>query len=195
MPKDAFRAIPLQVHGVLAGVPLHDVTVTDLAGGGPGRTVADVRALLTARSGSKAGPATRALFAFRKMLGKLFGWDKLPEVLADASYASRIPPAIARRSSVVPGTRDGAFLTLYELEHESLHEARNATVHGFLAFALEPTDAGYRLYWAVYVKPVTWFTPIYMALIEPFRRFIVYPSLLRSISRAWAQRYAAETLV
>jgi hypothetical protein len=84
VPKDAFRAIPLQVHGVLAGVPLHDVTVTDLAGGGPGRTVADVRAWLTARSGSKAGPATRALFAFRKALGKLFGWDELPEALAKA---------------------------------------------------------------------------------------------------------------
>jgi hypothetical protein len=31
--------------------------------------------------------------------------------------------------------------------------------------------------------------PIYMALIEPFRRFIVYPALLRRLRRAWSERY------
>jgi len=29
---------------------------------------------------------------------------------------------------------------------------------------------------AVYVKPVTRLTPLYVALIDPFRRFIVYPA-------------------
>jgi hypothetical protein len=191
MSNDAFHAIPLQVHRVLAGVPLHDVTVTELVGGGPGRTVADVRALLASRGGSSAGRATRGLFTLRKAFGRLFDWDRVPESLATASYAARVPPSLAGRSAVEPGTRDGSFLTLYELERESLHEVRNATVHAFLALALQPTLEGYRLYWAVYVKPVSWFTPVYMALIEPFRRFVVYPSLLRGISRAWAQRYAA----
>jgi hypothetical protein len=64
-------------------------------------------------------------------------------------------------------------------------------VHGFLAFALEELPAGYRLYWAVYVKPTSPLTPVYLALIEPFRRFIVYPSLLRRVRKAWMARYGA----
>jgi hypothetical protein len=78
---------------------------------------------------------------------------------------------------------------VYELEREALLEVRNATVHAFLALALEPIPEGYRLYWAVYVEPTSWLTPIYMALIEPFRRFIVYPALCRGAQRTWSRRY------
>jgi hypothetical protein len=39
------------------------------------------------------------------------------------------------------------------------------------------------------VKPVSALTPLYMAIIEPFRRFIVYPSILRRIRDAWELRY------
>jgi hypothetical protein len=84
----------------------------------------------------------------------------------------------------------GAFRFLYELDDEALLEIRNATVHAFLCTALRPSDTGYRLFWAVYVRPVSWLTPLYMALIEPFRRFIVYPSLFRSVARAWHELYA-----
>jgi hypothetical protein len=31
-----------------------------------------------------------------------------------------------------------------------------------------------------------------MAVIEPFRRFLVYPSLLRRLRREWVRRYAAD---
>jgi uncharacterized protein DUF2867 len=164
VPKETFRALPLRVHSVLEGVPLRDVTVTDLPGGGPGRSVADARALLDSASRSRS---VSALFALRRSMGKLFGWDR------------------------VPGGSKGPFRTVYESETEGLVEARNATVHAFLAFALEPTERGYRLYWAVYVEPVSWLTPVYMALIEPFRRFVVYPSLLGRVSDAWAERYAS----
>ena len=47
----------------------------------------------------------------------------------------------------------------------------------------------YRLYGGVYVQPVSRLTPLYMALIDPFRRFIVYPAVLRRIRRAWEERY------
>jgi hypothetical protein len=30
---------------------------------------------------------------------------------------------------------------------------------------------------------------MYMALIDPFRRFIVYPAVLRRVRRAWEERY------
>jgi hypothetical protein len=162
--KNAFRALPLRVHTELHGVPLRDVTVTELVGGGPDRTVAEVRELLAS---SSRGPAVRTLLALRRALGKLFGWDE------------RAPSS------------GGPFQTRYELDREALLEVRNATVHAFLALALEPTALGYRLYWAVYVRPVSWLTPLYMTLIEPFRRFVVYPSLLGGVARAWADRFAS----
>jgi hypothetical protein len=43
---------------------------------------------------------------------------------------------------------------------------------------------------AVYVKPVSRFTPLYMALIDPFRRLVVYPALGRHAQRRWSPTYA-----
>jgi hypothetical protein len=44
--REQFRRLSLEVHGILRDVPLHDVTAVDLPGGGAGRTMADVRALM-----------------------------------------------------------------------------------------------------------------------------------------------------
>jgi hypothetical protein len=93
------------------------------------------------------------------------------------------------RSLTAPGTRDGAFRTLYQFPDEALAEVRNATVHGFLATALVPSASGYVLYWAVYAKPVGALTRLYMALIDPFRRLIVYPALLAQTQAAWSRAY------
>ena len=195
-----FRALPLEVHALLADVPLRDVTAIDLPGGGPSRTIADVRALLPERGADQAGNwPTRALFRLRFGLGRLFGWDRPepPEVEARVSLRRRLPPDLVMRSQVVPGTPDGFFRVMYVLEREMLVEARNATVHAFLASVLVPGvdvgagAGGYRLYWAVYVHRRSWLTPLYMALIEPFRRFVVYPSLFRRLYAAWCGRYVA----
>jgi hypothetical protein len=64
-------------------------------------------------------------------------------------------------------------------------------VHGFMALALVPRPEGYTLYMAIYVSPVSRLTPFYMALIEPFRRFMVYPALGRDAQRSWLRAYAA----
>jgi hypothetical protein len=37
-------------------------------------------------------------------------------------------------------------------------------------------------------------TAVYMALIDPFRRFIVYPSLLRSVRTTWNQAFVKSAL-
>jgi hypothetical protein len=166
--------------------------VVDLPAGGTGRTVADVRALTAAaRRRGAGGRATRWLFRLRRTLGRVFHWDA-PKAGVEGSYRERVPAEVRQNSSAV--SADGSFDTLYELENESLVEVRNATVHAFLCVALIPYDGGYRLYWGVYVKPVSWLTPLYMAVIEPFRRFVVYPSLLGGVQRAWIQRYAASAL-
>src|SRR5262245_34665850 len=73
VPISEFRALPLDAHQVLADVPLRDVIAIDLPGGGEGRTIADVRALLKARSRSLGGAVSDGLFALRMWIGRLFG--------------------------------------------------------------------------------------------------------------------------
>ena len=72
---------------------------------------------------------------------------------------------------------------------EALSEIRNATVHGFMALALTRRGQGYVVYMGVYVKAVSRFTALYMALIDPFRRFLVYPALSRQVRQAWLRAY------
>jgi Protein of unknown function (DUF2867) len=184
-----FRELPLEAHALLDGVPLQDVTAVDLPGGGTGRTISDVRALIPLVGLMTANPVTRSLFALRSWLGRLFGWDSMEHDRAATSYLPRVSEALRARSLNAPGTMEGGFRILYLLEHESLSEIQNATVHAFLCTALREHPGGYRLYWGIYVKPISRLTPLYMSLIEPFRRFIVYPAILGRIRRAWIARY------
>lgn len=181
--------LPLDVHDILKDVPLRDVTAVDLPSGGAGRTLSDVRALIPTGELLGASPLARALFALRLWLGRVFAWDRSEHDRPQMSYLSRVTPALRARSLIQPGTMEGGFRLLYLLGQESLAEIRNATVHAFLCAALCEQSGGYRLYWAVYVKPVSWLTPVYMTLIEPFRRFIVYPAILGRLRRAWTARY------
>ena len=131
----------------------------------------------------------RALFALRFAIGRVLGWDRPPRDEAAQSYRHRLTDEDRARSIVPPGTARGIFRLLYLFTNESIAETRNATVHGFLVMALRPRAGGYRLYWAIYVKPVGRLTAVYMAVIDPFRRLIVYPALIRRTKAAWARAY------
>jgi hypothetical protein len=179
-----YLGLELRAHELLRGVPLYDVSVVDLPGGGPGRTLADVRRLDRA---SKPSRITSVLFGVRRVLGRVFGWDRSP-VRTEESLVSRLSERDRRESEIVPGTRDGPFLVVYQFPSEALRETRNATVHGWISTALAPTATGYRLYWAVYVLPVSWITRPYLLLIEPFRR-VLYPAMLRRVRRLWIAAY------
>ena len=63
------------------------------------------------------------------------------------------------------------------------------TAHAAALSALVETATAYRFYLGVYVRSVSRFTPFYMALIDPFRKLIVYPSLLRSVRARWNQAF------
>jgi hypothetical protein len=39
------------------------------------------------------------------------------------------------------------------------------------------------------VRSVGRSTPVYMALIDPFRKLVVYPSLLRAVRATWNQTF------
>jgi hypothetical protein len=181
-----YLSLELRAHQLLGGVPLYDVSVVDLPGGGAGRSLADVRRLdRAARPSRIAG----VLFGARRWLGRVFGWDRAP-MRAEESLLSRLSERDRRDSEIAPGTPDGPFLILYQFPSEALRETRNATVHGWISTALVPTATGYRLYWVVYVLPVSWITRPYLILIEPFRR-LLYPVMLRRIRRAWVAAYGA----
>jgi hypothetical protein len=65
---------------------------------------------------------------------------------------------------------------------------RSASVIPLAALsALAQTLDGYRYYFAIYVEAVGWITPLYVALIDPFRRRIIYPALLKNVRAAWLQ--------
>jgi hypothetical protein len=187
---DEFRALPLRCHALLADVPIHDVWVIDLQGGGQGRTMHDVDALVSTGRLTSRPRAARALFALRFALGRMLRWDAPRRDALAVSYLNRLSDADRARSLVRPGTIRGPFRTLYLFADEVLFEAHNATVHAFLALALVPRDGGYTLYWAVYVKPGGLKTRLYMALIDPFRRRIVYPAMIREMRTAWTRTYA-----
>jgi hypothetical protein len=180
-----YLGLKLRAHELLQAVPVYDVSVIDLPGGGDGRRLADIRALGRAAPPSRIA---RALFGARRLLGRVFGWDRTP-MRAEDSLLPSLSASDRLESEIVPGTPDGAFLVLYQFARESLSETRNATVRGWISLALTPTATGYRLYFAVYVLPVSWLTRPYLTMIEPFRR-VLYPAMLRRIRRAWLAEYS-----
>ena len=185
-----FQKLDLRCHALLSDAPLHDVWAIPLNGGGPGRNIQDARAIVFGDRRPSTNLAVRGLFALRFALGRALGWDDERHDPLGASYVHRLADADRSKSQVPPGTREGPFRVLYVLGNEALSELRNATVHAFLALALTPRPGGYTLYMAVYVKPVSRFTTLYMALIDPFRRLVVYPALGRHAQRRWSHTYA-----
>lgn len=191
-PK-AFQNLDLEVHNVLHDVPLQDVSFLDLPDAGD-RTVSDIRSIVLSSDIMAVNPAVRFLTTLRTGLGQLFGWDTDDHQIdhhAEESYVNRLSPEIKERSLLPPGTSDlqANWQLLYLIDQEWVVEIRNATVHAWLAFVLIKTSEGHRFYWAIYVKPVSRFTPLYMGMIEPFRRFIVYPAILNRVRAVWAERY------
>ena len=178
--------LKLRAHELLQGFPLYDVSVVDLPGGGAGRSVADIRTLDSAVAPSCIA---NVLYGVRRSLGRAFGWDRV-QMRPQDSLVSHLSERDRRDSEIAPGTPDGSFHVIYQFPGEALSEIRNATVHGCVCVALTRTATGYRLYWAVYVRPVSWLTRPYLIAIEPFRR-ILYPAMLRRIRRAWLAVYSA----
>jgi hypothetical protein len=183
-----YRAVPLRVHTLLADVPLHDVWALDLPRVREGVTLDKFqRTLSRYQSIGRLPLAARALFGLRFFLGRIFRLEDQPKGAGAASFAKGLTAEDRARSSLAPGTPEGLFRVVYRFENERLLEVHNRTVHGALLTALARTEAGYRFYLAVYVRKAGWITPVYMALIDPFRRWLIYPAMLKNIRAIWAE--------
>jgi hypothetical protein len=183
-----FERLPLRVHDFLAGVPLHDVWALDLPRMRSGITLDEFLRTASACLLTPS-PVVRALVSIRLFVGRLFGWDREPAATAWETFATRLTTADRSRSLVSAGAREGLFHVVYRFENEQLLELINRTAHAAALIALVETANAYRFYFAVYVRSVSRFTPVYMALIDPFRKLIVYPSLLGSVRAKWNKTF------
>jgi len=183
-----FERLPLRVHDFLAGVPLHDVWVVNLPRARSGITLDEF--LRTASSCLLTpSPVVRVLLNIRLFVGRLVGWDREPAATAWETFATRLTTADRSKSLAPAGTREGLFRVVYHFENEQLLELINRTAHAAALSALVETANAYRFYFGVYVPSVSHFTPIYMALIDPFRKLVVYPSLLRTVRAKWNKTF------
>jgi len=183
-----FKRLPLRVHDFLAGVPLHDVWAIDLPRARSGVTLDQF--LRTANvCPCTPSPPVRSLLHIRLFVGQVLSWDRQPAATSWETFATRLTTADRSSSLVPPGTREGLFRVVYRFENEQLLEVVNRTVHAAALSALIETPNVYRFYFGVYVQKVSRFTPIYMALIGPFRRLVVYPSLLRTVRATWNKSF------
>ena len=130
--------------------------------------------------------AAGLLFRLREALGRWFSWDGAVNELpvpgsTDTSLRLRLTAAESRTqrwsdgsAAILGDTAMGGFAEVYRAPSEALFEISNATVHALLHFGV--TADGPKL--AVYVCPRGLVGRAYMALIEPFRHYVVYPALL-----------------
>jgi hypothetical protein len=195
-----FERLPLRVHTFLAGVPLHDVWSIDLPRWRAGvtldeflRTPGNSKLDACGRSESSSlftrSLLVRTLLDIRFFVGRFFGWDHKPPATMCKTFAARLTDTDRSRSLVVAGTRDGFFRVVYRFQSEQLLELINQTAHAAALTTLVETATAYRFYLGVYVRSVSRFTPFYMVLIDPFRKLMVYPSLLRGVRARWNQAF------
>jgi hypothetical protein len=143
----------------------------------------------------------RALFWLRERMGSWFrwndgGWDggtvKLP-IPGCTETTLRVRLSEDLKQSVPASEVNAAkFRALYCTSSECAEELSNGTVHAIKHLVWTDQGAGlYRGQMGVFVKPRGRFGSFYMALIGPFRRFVVYPAVVRLIGNAWSARSAS----
>ncbi len=182
-PED-FAPRDFRVNSLLADIPLHDVWVIDLKGR-RSPTLEELGETFRAFSPFQATPAVVGLGLLREVVGSAFGWGDSRWADADASFVHRLSEADRRRSTTEPGTTFGSWRVLYACPEEGVVETINGTVHVAVAASVGEGPRGPRLFLSFRVREVNWTTRWYLRLINPARRFFVYPFLLRQFAHSW----------
>jgi hypothetical protein len=193
MKEKEFKQKSLRVHSFLADVAIHSLDDMELPGGDAGMTLQKISEVIGfgGEAEMEVGFFTRTLFCLRTWIGRILHWDEDRELAQSVSYLSKLSEEDRARSRVVPGKAAGISRILYPFENEMLAEIVNRTVHCFWLMASEPTANGYRLWIAVYVKKLNWFTPIYMACISPVLQWVIYPAMRKGMKSRWEKAFPA----
>jgi hypothetical protein len=203
LPNTAHEAHPWRIRELASDFVLEDVWALPAYGGAE-----DFGALIEIATSSDPSKGeslpTRVLWDVRDRLGSWFGLGRISAPIdagqgdatgklpipgkSETSLTGRLPEDL-RNTAADVHFDSLPFKPLYRTDTEFAAELSNQTVHGVMHLAWVDQGGGrYQGQMAVYVKPRGLFGQGYMALIKPFRYWIVYPALMRQIERAWNRR-------
>jgi hypothetical protein len=184
IPAEEFQTLDFRSNGLLSSVPLHDVWAIELEGN-PSATLEDLIRAYGRFSPLQATPALTTLGLTRGLAGTLLSWEDPRWTSAHESFLPLLAEEDRQRSSTYPGTQYGIWRVLYTLPREGVVETINGTAHVAVAASIGSGSEGPLLYLSFRVREVNWTTPYYMSLIDPARRYFVYPPLLRQFAHTW----------
>ncbi|VVB97485.1 Uncharacterised protein [uncultured archaeon] len=137
------------------------------------------------------------LFTLRFWIDKIFPLDRNINTLPipgcqETTVKSRLNSEDLEKSKAGKVLKDNntdlEFRPVYLFDNESLHELSNDTVHGLLHVGwIKKNNNHYTATLAIYVIPRGIYGKVYLKLIEPFRRHIVYPGLMKAIKEQWQE--------
>lgn len=192
LPSTAHTARPWRIHEITRDFRLEDVWSLPTPGG-PDDFTELVGQFAEGDPTARLPGIARFLWAVRIQVGGLLGWDDSNTGVGTRvrSLRERLP-ADLREVPPGPVFESLPFTSLYLLADEFAAEMANRTVHGVLHLGWVPDGrGGYRGQMAVLVKPNGVLGGAYMAAINPFRHFVVYPAAMRQIEAAWQARSAS----
>jgi len=172
---------PWRIHELTRDFRLEDVwAVPGFGGADDFRRL--VHRIASSDSWQNLPVAVRTLFAIRRNIGELLGWDgrdaRRPGM---PTLRDRLPPDL-REAPSGPVFEALPFNSIYLIDNEWAAEIANRIVHAVLHLGRVPDRTGsFRAQMAILVKPNGVFGSAYMAAIKPFRHVIVYPALLRAM--------------
>ncbi len=197
LPNSVHESGPWRIREIVPDFTLEDVWALPAEGG-----AADFERVLELMASSDPANAdsraARALWRLRDRLGSWFSLGRI-SVPADGgnlpipgsgetSLSGRLPDDL-RGTAADVDFGSLPFVPLYRTDVEFAAEISNRTVHGVMHLAwVDQGEGRFRGQMAVYVKPRGAFGKGYMALIKPFRYWIVYPALMRQVERTWNRR-------
>ncbi|MEX2194384.1 MAG: DUF2867 domain-containing protein [Thermoleophilaceae bacterium] len=203
LPNAAHRSHPWRIREITPDFTLEDVWALPVHGGAEDFQAA-LELMFSFDPANAESLPTRVLWRVRDRLGRWFGLGRISAAVDRGrdDAAGRLPIPGTNQTSLTDrlpdDLRDTAadldfgslpFEPLYRTDVEFAAEVSNQTVHGVMHLAwVDQGEGRYRGQMAVYVKPRGPFGKGYMALIKPFRYWVVYPALMRQVERAWNTR-------
>lgn len=196
-PQKNFAQIPIKAHKFLAEIPLHSLDFIELKGGRKGMLMDEIYRItgLNQAEDFKFGSITKTLFDIRGWIGKMLGWDDVPKLKEKNTWIFKLTKDETAKSLITSGKTESINTILYCYKNEILFEIINRTVHCFWVLASVEKNDGYDLYVGIYVKKLNWRTPIYMALVSPVLKWIIYPAVKKTIKRNWEERFSPKKVL
>jgi hypothetical protein len=203
LPNSAQESRPWRIREIVPEFTLEDVWALPVYGGAQ-----DFQTLLEVMTSGNLADSeslpTRLLWRVRDRLGSWFGLGRIsaPIYSARDDAKGKVPIPGTNETSLTDRLPDDLrntaadvhfdsvpFAPLYRTDVEFAAEMSNRTVHSVMHLGwIDQGEGRYQGQMAVYVQPRGRLGKGYMALIKPFRYWVVYPALMRQIEREWNTR-------